>query len=288
MFDKKLYVETFSALHASEDTLAELRKLTVQSKTVPVRRIRPALVCTAAAVLVFSSAVLAAGTRRMAGWVHQTSFRNVENMGLHCPEQLGEYRLSGSFLSRVHVVPEDSNGLAAWLDPDYTWFSLNYADGQNRFLSLIFGKTDDPLWAYCFDYDAETGVWLGPEDEKGMQDSSDRAEDEKRMQDSPDRAGDEKEMQDPAGQAGDNKDHSSRTGMQCTEEAEYRGCTIYLADPVTGPEAHWVDPEIGMCFSLSSGSYRITDGKDAAVTGSSRITQEELLGYAESIIDENR
>ena len=42
MFDKKLYVETFSALHASEDTLAEIRKLTSQTRKEAPHGIRPA------------------------------------------------------------------------------------------------------------------------------------------------------------------------------------------------------------------------------------------------------
>ena len=134
MFDKKLYVETFSALHASEDTLAEIRKLTPHG-------IRPAVLLTALLVFLLSFAALAAGSRRMGGWVHHASVRSVEKMGLSCPNRLGEYRLSGpSPFRRIHAAPEESSGLKAWLDPDYTWMSAEYQNEAGHTVSVMTRK----------------------------------------------------------------------------------------------------------------------------------------------------
>lgn len=169
MFDKKLYVETFSALHASEDTLAEIRKLTSQTRKKAPHGIRPVVLLTALLVFLLSFAALAAGSRRMGGWVHHASVRSVEKMGLSCPDRLGEYRLSGpSPFRRIHAAPEESSVLKAWLDPDYTWMSAEYQNEAGQTLSLGFGKTDHPLWAYCFSYDAEAEVWLGAETDTGQ------------------------------------------------------------------------------------------------------------------------
>lgn len=263
MFDKKLYVETFSALHASEDTLAEIRKLTSQTRKKATHGIRPVVLLTALLVFLLSFAALAAGSRRMGGWVHHASIRSVEKMGLSCPNQLGEYRLSGpSPFRRIHVTPEESSSLKAWLNPDYTWMSAEYQNDAGQTLSLGFGKTDHPLWAYCFSYDAETEVWLGAETDA--------------------------EPKNTAKQQAESSAGSSGPDIKNVETAEYQGCTIYLAVQNRSVEAHWVDPEIGLCLSLSSGPNWIQDEAETQNSDTACLAQHEFLEFVKHIIDNNR
>ena len=152
MFDKDLYVETFSTLHASKNTLTEIQKITSRSPRRAKHFPRHAFILTIILVLFVSSAALAAGTRTLGGWVHHVSRRAVEKLGFHYPEQLGEYRLSSSFPSCIHVTSTESSVLRAWLNPDYKWMSLEYKNDTDQTLSVCFGKTNHPLWEYCFDY----------------------------------------------------------------------------------------------------------------------------------------
>lgn len=263
MFDKKLYVETFSALHASEDTLAEIRKLTSQTRKEAPHGIRPAVLLTALLVFLLSFAALAAGSRRMGGWVHHASVRSVEKMGLSCPNRLGEYRLSGpSPFRRIHAAPEESSVLKAWLDPDYTWMSAEYQNEAGQTLSLGFGKTDHPLWAYCFSYDAEAEVWLGAETDTGQKNT---------------------EKQDTESSAG-----SSGPDIKNVETTKYQGCTIYLAARNRSVEAHWVDPEIGLCLVLSSGPDWIQDEAERQNRDTACLAQREFLNLVKHVIDDNR
>ena len=215
MFDKKLYVEACSTLHASEDTLAEVLRITEQRprkarssakincrfarfpRLVP----RPAVLLSVVLVLALSTAALAAGSRFLySGRVHDASLRDVEKMGFHYPEQLGEYRLLKNSPARIHVAPPETNPLIAWMNPDYIWMSLEYANEMSQSLTVCFGKTDDPLWAYCFDYDEETGIWLGVNHSEELARSS--------------------------------ADGSS-SYIENITEYEYEGRIIYLADRVT-------------------------------------------------------
>ncbi len=307
MFDKKLYVEACSTLHASEDTLAEVLRITEQRprkarssakincrfarfpRLVP----RPAVLLSVVLVLALSTAALAAGSRFLySGRVHDASLRDVEKMGFHYPEQLGEYRLLKNSPARIHVAPPETNPLIAWMNPDYIWMSLEYANEMSQSLTVCFGKTDDPLWAYCFDYDDETGIWLGVNHSEELARSS--------------------------------ADGSS-SYIENITEYEYEGRIIYLADRVTEAssekdasagernnasagerdnasagdadmrnpapdrrittEAHWTDPEIGLSFSISSTIDWEWEKNGDSAGGERSTTQEEMLKYAKAVID---
>ena len=307
MFDKKLYVEACSTLHASEDTLAEVLRITEQRprkarssakincrfarfpRLVP----RPAVLLSVVLVLALSTAALAAGSRFLySGRVHDASLRDVEKMGFHYPEQLGEYRLLKNSPARIHVAPPETNPLIAWMNPDYIWMSLEYANEMSQSLTVCFGKTDDPLWAYCFDYDDETGIWLG--------------------------------VNHPEELARSSADGSS-SYIENITEYEYEGRIIYLADRVTEAssekdasagernnasagerdnasagdadmrnpapdrrittEAHWTDPEIGLSFSISSTIDWEWEKNGDSAGGERSTTQEEMLKYAKAVID---
>lgn len=315
MFDKKLYVEACSTLHASEDTLAEVLRITEQRprkarssakincrfarfpRLVP----RPAVLLSVVLVLALSTAALAAGSRFLySGRVHDASLRDVEKMGFHYPEQLGEYHLLKNSPARIHVAPPETNPLIAWMNPDYIWMSLEYANEMSQSLTVCFGKTDDPLWAYCFDYDEETGIWLG--------------------------------VNHPEELARSSADGSS-SYIENITEYEYEGRIIYLADRVTEgssekdasageridaptgernnapagernnasagdadmrnpapdrkitTEAHWTDPEIGLSFSISSTIDWEWEKNGDSAGGERSTTQEEMLKYAKAVID---
>ena len=61
MFDKKMYIETFSALHAADNTLDQIYQAAAQKRSPNPSRIRHALIRAAMLVLMASSAVVAAG-----------------------------------------------------------------------------------------------------------------------------------------------------------------------------------------------------------------------------------
>lgn len=65
MFDKKMYIETFSALHAADNTLDQIYQAAAQKRSPNPSRIRHALILAAMLVLMASSAVVAAGGRIM-------------------------------------------------------------------------------------------------------------------------------------------------------------------------------------------------------------------------------
>lgn len=291
MFDKKIYVETFSVLHASGDTLDRVYRAAAQKRTPALNRIRPALILAAALVLTVSSVVLAAGGRIMGGWPHRASIRAAEDMGFTCPEQIGEYRLLDDSSTSIHVTHEDSGWLSAWLKPDYTWMSLDYKNTDGQYLSLSFGRTDNPLWAYCFDYDEASGVWLGAAKFHWTNDT-----------------------------VPDTKVLGNDSFAANVTETVYKGCTIYLADRIisassdidpaqwntdgTLAEAHWVDPEIGICFAITACPEQMQDNaeessadqiQDSVVShdvnrihNKSEAAQKELLACARSVIDHNR
>lgn len=275
MFDKKLYVETYSALHASKDTLAEVLRIAEQRprKMRPV--LRPAAVLSAVVMLTVSTAVLAAGSRLLyAGWVHHASLTDAEKMGFHYPEQLGEYQLVKNSPTRIHISSPEANWLTAWMSPDYTWMSLDYENEKTQSLNVRFGKTDNPLWTYCFSFDEKTGTWLGSRHPKELTQVS----------------------------------ADSSSFIENVTEYEYEGRTIYLADRVTEyysendvsagdsdtgntapeqrteTEAHWADPETGLCFSITSADSAWDENVDSAA-GIQNIPQNEMLKYVKSVID---
>lgn len=264
MFDKKLYVETCSILHASEDTLAEVLKVASQNQRKTKCRFRPAFIVSFALVLLVSSAALAAGSQLLyGGWVHHASLKDAEKMGFHYPMQLGEYRLLESSPSRIHTAPSESGELSAWFAPDYTWMSLEYKNADFQSLSVSFGKMDDPLWAYCFNFDENTGVWLGM-----------------------------KNLEDCASVSTD-----SRSYIENVTEYVYEDCTIYLADRITeyfygdesaAAEAHWTDADIGLCFSVSSGDEQASEETNPQISGQKGMTQTEMLNHVKFLIDHNR
>lgn len=290
MFDQKRYVETFSTLHASQDTLTEIRRITEQRPQKIKPFLRPAFLLSVMLVLIISSIALAAGSQLLyGGWVHHASLRDVEKMGFHYPEQIGEYRLVKTSPVRIHAAPSESNWLTAWLNPDYTWMSLDYENERSQSLSVSFGKMDDPLWAYCFSYNEKTGVWLGAEDKENYTPASEK----------------------------------NCSYIENVNEYEYEERTIYLADRVTEyvfendvsednldndvfienldlenadslrsaswqrteVEAHWTDPENGLCFSISSGMGQIRDEKDTSNAAGQNMTQSEMLKYVKAVID---
>lgn len=311
MFDKKMYIETFSALHAADNTLDQIYQTATQKRSPNPSIIRHALILAAMLVLMASSAVLAAGGRIMGGWRHSASVRDVEDMGHVYPKQMGEYRLLDASPTSIHVAPEDSGWLTAWMKPNYTWMSLDYERSNGQLLSLSFGKTDDPLWAYCFDYDEASGGWLGAAKAHKTDDTT----------------------------LDTNVLENDSLPTNVTKTI-YKGCTIYLADRImntssdsapaqgnangTLAEAHWVDSEIGICFAITAGPEELQDHSEESVSnemqkepvevsdkiventpdGSSssktqntsdgfssnktRATQKELLACAKSVIDHNR
>lgn len=302
MFDKKQYIETFSVLHASEDTLTEIQKITSQNRRKVKYLPRPAFVLSIVLVMMISSAALAAGGQiAYGGWVYHMSLSDVEKIGFHYPEQLGDYHLTNNAPSSIHVVPAESSGpaawfsgLTAWFDPDYIWMALKYENDKSQSLSVRFGKMDHPLWAYCFDYDENTGKWLGSENPEDCASAF----------------------------------IGGRSYIENVTEYVYEGCTIYLADRVTEDfsendisvegtdterdtaeksditplsaesfdirrqaEAHWPDTEIGLCFSISSSvdcAPVETDCPDSSISETQGMTQAEMLQYAKTIIDHNR
>lgn len=154
---------------------------------------------------------------------------------------------------------------------------------------VLFGKMDDPLWAYCFSYNEKTGVWLGAEDKENYTPASEK----------------------------------NCSYIENVNEYEYEERTIYLADRVTEyvfendvseenldndaslenldlenadslrsaswqrteVEAHWTDPENGLCFSISSGMGQIRDKKDTSNAAGQNTTQSEMLKYVKAVID---
>lgn len=131
---------------------------------------------------------------------------------------------------------------------------------------------NDPLWAYCFSYDEKTGVWLGavnPEDFSSVSEDG-------------------------------------NSYIENVNGYEYKGRTIYLADRVTDyasgkdmdiprtasyrqteVEAHWTDPEAGLCFSISSRTNPSWEGNSPPAISIQNITPKEILKYVKTIIDHN-
>lgn len=105
-------------------------------------------------------------------------------------------------------------------------------------------------------------------------------------------------------------------------ESVYEGCTIYSADRITEyvpdsnvsaedfteknilakesdrktiptkqiqeVEAYWVDSKAGLCFSISSGTDWTLEENGDSISDRQNISQEEMLDYVKSIIDNNR
>lgn len=56
----------------------------------------------------------------------------------------------------------------------------------------------------------------------------------------------------------------------------------------TEVEAHWTDPENGICFSISSGIGQNWDEKDTSNAAGQNMTQSGMLKYVKAVIDQNR
>ena len=53
-------------------------------------------------------------------------------------------------------------------------------------------------------------------------------------------------------------------------------------------EAHWVDPEIGLCLVLSSGPDWIQDETETQNRDTACLAQREFLNLVKHVIDDNR
>ena len=53
-------------------------------------------------------------------------------------------------------------------------------------------------------------------------------------------------------------------------------------------EAHWVDPEIGLCLVLSSGPDWSQDETETQDRDTACLTQREFLNLVKHVIDDNR
>ena len=64
--------------------------------------------------------------------------------------------------------------------------------------------------------------------------------------------------------------------------------SIYLAARNRSVEAHWVDPEIGLCLVLSSGPDWIQDETETQNRDTAVLAQHEFLDLVKHVIDDNR
>lgn len=283
MFDEKMYKETYSALHASEKTLEKVMERINQPerKKNCRKHLYMQQAAVFAAVLVLGAAAAsAAGYRQLGGWAYHTSGQDMKKTGFHYPKHIGEYRADRSSVRNIHVAPEQYSGIRAWFSPDYVWISLDYKKGRQK-LSFSFGKTDDPLWRYCFGFDEDTGKWRGASEPEYL-----------------------------------SEEYTDGTyHIENVSECSYRGCTVYLYDgvreyfsgkdhpdfdsadevaeypfgKVRDANALWTDDETGVCCLLASG-WEWDEQGDKQIYMSERqgMGQEEMLGYVKEIIDASR
>lgn len=271
MFDEKKYVETYSALHASKDTLKEV--LEKASKKQAKHFSRHAIALAAIMVLVVSSITLASnGIIHKSAWVHQGTASEIKQMGLDYPEQLGSYKVDNTQISRVHVTDTLSDDIKAFSKPDYTFMTLRYDKDKYQSLSLNFGKMDNSLWAYSFGYDKETCIWDGAAD--------------------------------PDSYTTHNKEEGKISYIDNLSKHKYKDCTIYLYDQVVEYDtavnsdipidkyqdaaATWTDKKADICFSLMA-EYTISEKQEddtyIYIREKQGVTKTEMLGYIKNIID---
>lgn len=269
IFDSKMYVEAYSALHASEDTLAQ-----VMRKAAGARKMKRRLLPAFAALLALTVSVIAfaGGGMPRGAWRFRGTLKDMEKMGFCCPEQIGAYQVDEHSVSRFHVVKAETGRLKAFLMPDYVWMSVDYEKENGQGLSASLGAMDHPLWAYVAHYDVESNVWDGalhPENRTRY---------------------DEKQ--------------GCVTYIEQVTEYVYQNCAIYLYDRVTeytdsadntsalGENrnvcAVWTDLDRGMWFGLEAFHplwEMDEEGHDADVRSDEGMTQEEMLGYVKGMID---
>lgn len=277
MFDKKKYVETYSELHASKDTLKKVFEKAAHKQKRIKHFPRSAIVLAALLVLIVSSVTFASnGIVHRSTWVHSGTIKEIEQMGFYYPKQLGKYQVNEHQISRNHLAPTESDDTLAFFKPDYTSMTLRYDNGPYQSLSLSFGKMDNPLWAYHFGYNEETGIWDGAADPSSYT------------------------ISDTYG--------GTVSYIDNLDKHKYKGCTIYLYNWVTeynnsvnddipidkyqDAAAKWTDPEAGICFSVTA-EYTISEKKELTsgeevytyVRDEQGVTKEEMLEYVKKIID---
>ena len=269
MFDSKMYQEVFSSLHASEDTLDQVMKKAVRTGKMR-RRLFPAFVVLL--TLAISGAVFSGSARKSHGaWVFHGSRKEIEKMGVYCPEQLGPYRIDEQSADSLHMVSAGAGSLKAFFRPDYTWMSVSYEKNSRQSLSLSLGTMDHPLWADASGYDLENDIWNGrlyPETLTWYDEAQ-----------------------------------GSVSYVDHITEHTYQNCTIYLYDRITeyagsadpAPPltdyrdacAVWTDPEIGVWFGISPfcAVWEMDGDSYTYIREDEGVTKEEMLGYVKEIID---
>lgn len=284
MFDKKIYKETYSYLHASENTMADVLDRIELMKSRKNHFMMQRAAVFAVMLVLGSTAVFAAGGIHFGGWPLASSGQAVRKNGFDYPDQLGEYCVDESSAESMHIAPPEYSDVRAWFQPKYVWRSIDYKKGHQS-LSVCFGKTDNQLWHYCLGYDERTGIWLGAlnlqEYEYGSREYPDGV-----------------------------------YYIKNVTEHKYKECTIYLHDEVReyfpnkehpdydsedlgwmedfplertmDASARWVDEKSGIWFSLHSNwdwNWNGEDGENTYMREEQGMKQEELIEYVKDIID---